>query len=119
MTKKQDDLIEEKLNRTRNPQAIARMLDVKISEVRAVMKTVEINLPGWGRLSMQRNIVSRRSVDQPWPVVDAKVLAEHRVLHDQGRVTMCQGRDGEYILQYAIPNNPPVRRDSYFTAEGS
>ena len=27
---------------------------------------------------------------------------------------MCQGRDGDWIIQYAIPNTVPVKRDAYF-----
>jgi hypothetical protein len=37
--------------------------------------------------------------------------------HDMGLVTMCQGRMGHLIIQYAIPNQNPTRRLPYFNRQ--
>lgn len=107
--------LEDLLARTRNPYEIARLGDLKLSEVRAAMKKNPTELSGWGRPSLQPHIISRRKAFSPsWPGEDAVVIIEHKRLHDQGRVTMCQGRDGEWIIQYAIPMKRPIRRSAYF-----
>lgn len=72
-------------------------------------------LSGWGRVTLQPYIISRRHLGHHhWPADDLTVLQDHRRLHDQGKVTMCQGRDGNWIIQYAIPHRKPVRRAPYF-----
>lgn len=107
--------INELLARTRNPFEIQQLTGAKLSEIRAVMKEAPSALPGWGKPSLQRYIISRRKAYAPeWPVEDAKVIIEHKRMHDQGRVILCQGRDGEYIIQYAIPTKRPLRTTPYF-----
>ena len=113
--KKHEDLIRGMLEQSRHPHRIAETLGVKVSDVRRIMRTLEDTPPGWGRLSLQPHIISRKNGEVGgWPETDAEILAQNRKLHDQGRVTMCQGRDGIYVIQYALPNNPPVKRDPYF-----
>lgn len=116
---KYEQKIKQLMERTRNPFEIQRHFDAtsaaKISEIRAVMKEYPSELPGWGKPSLQRFIISRRKAFAPeWPVEDAEIIIEHKRLHDQGRVIMCQGRDGEFILQYAIPTRRPLRTQPYF-----
>lgn len=118
MNERQFKALEELLSKTRNPHEIADQLDLKLSEVRDVMRTIELDeLPGWGRQSMQRYIVSRRTCGAAaWPASDQTRLLECRRQHDQGRVTMCQGRDGEFIIQYAVPTRGrPLKRNAYFS----
>lgn len=103
--------------KTRNPFHIAEALDIKLREARAKLREEAEYVPGWGRVELQPHIISRRHVTWPkWPAEDFQRLHEHRKLHDEGKVTMCQGRDGDWIIQYALPNNPPVRREAYFFA---
>ena len=107
----------DQLNKTRNPYDVVRaLLDVKLSEVRDVMKSHDLDdLSGWGKTSLQPHIISRRHANERyWPTRDLTTIMEHRRLHDQGRVTMCQARDGDYILQYAIPSKRPLKRAPYF-----
>lgn len=112
--------IKQLMERTRNPFEIQRYFDasskVKLSDIRAVMKANPSDLPGWGRPSLQRHIISRRKAyAQSWPDADLQTIIDHKRLHDQGRVIMCQGRDGEYIIQYAIPvRGRPLRCAAYF-----
>jgi hypothetical protein len=105
----------ELLARTRNPFEIQRLSDAKLSDIRAVMKENASDLPGWGRPSLQRHIISRRKATAPnWPLEDAQTIIDHKRQHDQGRVIMCQGRDQDYILQYAIPTKRPLSVQTYF-----
>lgn len=115
MTEQQRKFVRSLMNETRHPYEIAEATDSRLSDVRAVMRTLTEDLPGWGRLELQPFIVSRRRVFDPnWPIEDFQNLKDARRLHDQGRVNMCQGRDGQWIIQYAIPNQKPIRRASYF-----
>lgn len=106
----------ELLATTRHPYEVADRLSLKVSEVRKVMKNEYLErIPGWGRVSIQPHIISRRHAYMPgWPIRDHHVLQEHKRLHDQGKVTMCQGRDGDYIIQYAIPSVTRIKRMPYF-----
>lgn len=108
--------VQDMLRKNRNPYEIAQQLNLKVREVRQVMLQHELeDLPGWGRLGLQIHIISRRRASAPeWPSGDIPRLLEHRRQHDQGRVNMCQGRDGDWIIQYAIPNRKPVRRSPWF-----
>jgi hypothetical protein len=101
--------------KTKNPYHLADQLDITVREARNMLRKEPEYLAGWGRPSMHPYIISRRSVTwAKWPAEDAQRLYEHRKLHDEGKMTMCQGRDGEWIIQYSIPNDMPVRRDTYF-----
>jgi len=103
------------LESNRNPIDISRRLKVSPSEVRSVMEPDLTALYGWGRVSMQRHILSRRRLNNAgWPPEDSAVLHEHRRLHDQGKVTMCQGRDGDFVIQYAVISKGNLRRRAYF-----
>lgn len=108
------------LELTRNPYEISEELGIKVSDVRRVMPQLDLSdLPGWGRVKLQPHIVSRRRVSAlSWPSEHLGRLIECRRQHDQGRVNMCQGRDGEWIIQYAIPNQRPIRRLPYFFGGG-
>lgn len=71
-----------------------------------------------GPIHLQKYIISRRHInDHGWPRDDYQKLSNYRRLHDEGKVTMCQKRVGDWIIQYAIPNNPPVKRRPYFYSE--
>lgn len=104
------------LEYTRNPHEIRRASKAKLSDIRKMMREHPSDLPGWGNPALHPHIISRRRASaSSWPVEDATVIIEHKLMHDQGRVIMCQGRDGDYIIQYAIPvKGRPLRGASYF-----
>lgn len=106
--------IAEAMQTTRNPHEIAEKTGARISTIRDQLMQTE-PLPGWGRVRLQRFIISRRRrFASEWPVTDRALIIENKRLHDQGRVTMCQGHDGDWVIQYAIPTKRPVRRTAYF-----
>ena len=105
---------------TKNPHQIAAAFDIKLRDAREMLRANPEYVPGWGRVELHPFIISRRHIKaSKWPSEDYQRLHEHRKLHDEGKVNMCQGRDGEWIIQYALPNNPPVRRNAYFFAGDS
>ena len=62
-------------------------------------------------------LISTRRNWEDWPKADREVLRKAQRDHDAGLVTMCQGREGSLILQYAIPTKKRVKRLPYFTQE--
>lgn len=110
-----DFAVVEVLARTRNPYEVANLLKLSLSTARKVVREADDNIPGWGKQHLQQHIISRRRVnDRVWPKADEFTFIEMRRLHDQGRVTMCQGRDGDWIIQYAIQSQRPIKRGTYF-----
>lgn len=103
---------------TKNPFHLAELLNITVKEARKKLREEPEYVPGFGRPHMHPYIVSRMRLNgmTRWPQEDYPRLHEHRKLHDEGKVTMCQGRDGDWIIQYAIPNHPPVKREPYFFA---
>jgi hypothetical protein len=116
MTEQQRTKIIEMLRETRNPFDIQESTGAALSDIRRIMREGLPHLPGWGRLELQPYLVSRRSVSMAhgWPTRHLVRLQEMRRAHDQGRVTMCQGRSGTWILQYAIPTQKSCFRQAYF-----
>lgn len=114
MNEKTTKTIKYLLGETRNPFEIHREYGFKLSDIRSIMREGLEALSGWGRPELQPWIISRKTVWANWPAADTACLQEHRRLHDQGRVTMCQGRDGDYTIQYAIPCQKPRPRAPYF-----
>lgn len=102
---------------TRNPHEIALKVGIPASEVRQIMVDNPSDLQGWGKPHLQQHIISRRKGwggSTEWPAIDSQILLDHRRLHDQGRATMCQGRDAEWIIQYAVLHTKPIFRHPYF-----
>ena len=71
-----------------------------------------------GREEMRDYIISARHVYYPWPEEHEGRLAAARAAYDAGKMEMCQGRDGPYIIQYAIPRAKPTKPREYFSYRG-
>ena len=56
-----------------------------------------------GRVSLRKYIVAYRSIYGDWPREFREALADARKKFDAGTHEMCQGRDGQHIIQYLIP----------------
>ena len=72
---------------------------------------------GWGRPELRIFAVSRTRAGDEWPATDWATIQRARFEYDAGKVEMCQGRDGDWIIQYVIPRLKPIKRLPYFTAE--
>jgi len=110
--------IDRLLATNRNPYEIQLRTGKRLSEIRQAILEEDDPLQGWGRLSLQPYIISRRRAGAPsWPPEHAPLLIEHKTLHDQGKTFMCQGRDGDWIIQYSIPARKKPKPQPYFYGE--
>ena len=104
------------MNTTRNPHELAEKYKITLAEAREMLRNELTPLEGWGRVNLQQHIISRRRIGSAWPRADKEALDHNRGLHDQGRVTMCQGRDGDHVIQYAIPTmGTAIKRRAVFS----
>ena len=93
------------LPETRDPHEIARLLNITIGEAREMLDAADSYLPGWGKPSWHKHILSRRHLDDDWPSAHRGRLALAADARREGRLLMCQGRDGPYVIQYGVPRS--------------
>jgi len=106
--------IKQLLEKGYGPPAIVQQLGVTLAEVAAVIK--ECAMVGWGAPQNIHRVVSRKKAwERNWPESDLLIIAKFRIDHDEGKVSLVQARDGDYIIQYAVPviSQP---RTKWFTA---
>lgn len=117
MNSKEELQLREALKGTRSPYEIQNTLDLKLSQIKEAMVQMDLQyLPGWGRVSMQHHLVGRKLTYGGWPSSIQDLMPELHRLHDSGKIILCQGRDINYILQYAVlVSGSPLRRAAYFT----
>jgi hypothetical protein len=103
------------LEETRNPHEIARRLKITVEKARESLSNEDLTyLPGWGKVALQKYILDRRHcMWAQWTAQD--LIHVHRRMHDRGEITLCHGRDGDWILLYAMPVRKKVSREPYFT----
>lgn len=110
------DKVKSTLEVTRNPVEIAKNLDVTLGYARRLLEDPSLPyLPGWGRVHMQKYIVSRKRRYAEWPSEDLRTLYSHRIQHDAGKTIMCQGYDGDWVIQYSIPTKRSRHVEPYFS----
>lgn len=102
------------LQRNRNPHDIAETLSISVKEAKCLVETQTSELEGWGPLSKQVHIISRRAAHGFWPRAHTQRIEYFQKLHDEGRVNICTGRDGSYFILYAMPNKTIAKRNPYF-----
>lgn len=103
------------LDQNYTPPLIASLLDTTVERVIAEMG--KLTLVGWGEARLYGFIIARKPVSEArWSDRFEVVLIKNRQLHDCGYVTMVQKRDGDYVVQYAIPSKAPSPRRLWFTA---
>jgi hypothetical protein len=103
------------LQKTRNPFELADLLKIHVDHAKELLTKDLERLPGWGRVKMQKYIISRRFYAAEWPREDLERIKTHQIFYDKGMVNMTQGRDGNYILLYSIPTKRTEKREPYFT----
>lgn len=107
--------IEDALAKTRNPFQLATLLKLHEDKARELLTPDLPYIEGWGRVPMQKHILSRRYFVNEWPAEDFLMIKKYQVLFDRGVVNICQGRDDKYLILYAIPLKKIVKREPYFT----
>lgn len=85
-----EQLLHTLLKDSRNAHRIAQTMCKPVSEIRTYMREHELDyLPGWGRVGIQKDIISRRRVTfETWPRGDMATIKAHQVLHDAGKVSL-------------------------------
>lgn len=120
-----DILIEYK--RTRSPFKAAKAVGVDVAEVWAVIDankdklgTYEERHGGNGRPELEQFFVAkRRAMDRGWENNDAPILRA-RAQYEAGTHEMITGRDGSWLILYAIPRRYLASgREGYFTPENA
>ena len=71
-------------------------------------------IPELGRPSLQQFIVAYRHAERGWPKQFDDELDYARQRYDAGTHIMCQGRDGDYIIQYLIPRTGKPKPHNWF-----
>lgn len=113
-----EDIKKELKHGRANPVKIATKFGVPSSLVRYIES--EIPNPnteftrhsddGWGRIELRRYIIARQLAGEAWSDADEDKIAEARKQYDDGLVEICRGRDGDFILLYAITRKRPIKR---------
>lgn len=109
-----------------NPVRIATKLGVPIALVRYIANetptgTSEFTVhstDGWGRFELRDFIVTRKNAGSEWSLEDRPKIEAIREAYDQGFIEMAQGRDGNFVIQYAFPRSKRAKRTYlYFKLE--
>ena len=116
------DIIDE-YKRSRTPFKVARKLGI---DVRLVWQVIEnedsqyllmpnpTRFEGMGRPALRKYIVARKKSTAEWDNLDPKV-AKARKDYEAGAIEMATGRDGSWLILYAIPRRRKAPRPGYFT----
>lgn len=109
-----------------NPVRIATKLGVPVALVRFISNetpsgtsdfTVH-STDGWGRTELRDFVVTRKAAIGDWSPEDKALLEGIRDAYDNGTHELAQGRDGNFIIQYAFPRNKKAKRTyRYFKIE--
>ena len=108
---------EDILKRTRGPHYISEELGIPLTKAQEMVDKADFEVSGWGPGKKQKHIGARRRSMAHWSEDDQLRIHHYRKLHDQGRVNLCQGRDGDFFLLYAMPNKSALSRMTYFYSE--
>jgi hypothetical protein len=121
MTPTEEQLVKDELAMGRDPRAVARDLGIPLSAVRPTLissrRFEPISEDGYGRPKLRQYIVSRKNChDTTWPKDDLLKINVARHRYDAGEIEMCQGRDGDWFILYAIPRaRPEQTREPWLT----
>ncbi len=113
-----EDLKRELQGSRPNPPKIASRYGVPAALVRYIMQEspnpntvfTKVSDDGWGRKSLRPHLVSRKAAGDAWPDADKDKIEAARESYDMGHCEICQGRDGDFILLYAITRKRPIKR---------
>ncbi len=112
------------LRKTRAPARTARNLGYTIHMVLEVLEEEKHPRPfrdevygGLGRPDIRDFTVDRKKVWEVWDN-DKPAIAKARADYEAGTIEMCTGRDGDWLILYAIPRTKQATdRAGYFLPE--
>lgn len=106
-----------------NPIKIAAKLGVPVGLVRYIVnelpdpttKFTVHSRDGWGRRDLRDFVVCRKISGDDWDPEARLKMEGYRDAYDAGEIELTQGRDGNFIIQYAIPRKKKAKRlQAYF-----
>lgn len=118
-----NELVRELRSPKNTPVRVATRYGVPVSLVRFLMQETpsptsvftKHSEDGWGRKSLRPYIVARKGADEAWKEEDKEAIEKARVEYDAGLVELCQGRDSDFIILYAVKRKKPAKRSyKYF-----
>lgn len=122
-----DEIIEDVLleyKRTRSPFRTANLTGLDASVVWSIIEEHSNKLTayperhgGYGRFEVEKYIVARRTVtSRSWDNTDP-AIADARLSYEAGTHELATGRDGGWLILYAIPRKKVTPRPNYFRPE--
>ena len=115
-----DEDIKEEFAKHNSLFRAARALNISLDRVKRVVGQKDYHVEkrpaqygGRGRPELEQYIVATKNADESWPI-DSEELAVCRAQFEAGTHEMCQGRDGDTIIQYSIPRATPQPRHNHF-----
>ena len=122
-----DEIIVELRSSKANPVRIATKLGVPIALIRYITNETPsstgnftaVSDDGWGRPELRDFIVTRKQASSSeWDKADEALIQQTRDRYDAGEIEMAQGRDSNFIIQYAFPRSRMAKRlQPYFKLE--
>lgn len=116
-----DEDIREEFAKHRSVFRTCRALKINVERVNRVVKqddyrsdTRDSVYDGEGRPELRQYIVAKKSASGEWDN-NSSSIKEMRALFERGTHEMCQGRDGDTIIQYLIPRAVSQPRPGYFS----
>lgn len=118
-----DDVLME-YKRTRSPFRTANLTGLDASVVWAIIEEHTDKLSayperngGFGRPELESYIVARRKVtSRSWDNAEP-AIADARLAYEKGTHELATGRDGGWLILYAIPRKKATPRTNYFKPE--
>lgn len=92
-------------------EKVDKVLHVGLKIIRHILRTYQYSktVDGRGRPELQPYIVATKKVSESWDNALPSLKAARRE-YDEGKVELCQGRDGENIILYSIPRRQIINR---------
>jgi hypothetical protein len=112
--------VREEFAKSKSYYKVCRTLDLPMQKVKAILEQEEYNAPrrepvygGQGRPELRKYIVATKDAYENWDLNDPDIILM-RADYELGTHEMCQGRDGDVIIQYSIPRANKQPRPGYF-----
>lgn len=107
----------------RSPYKTAKFVGITTREVLEIMdehghkiSPITERYDGYGRPELQQFIVARKLATAVWDNTDPDIAAA-RDAFEAGTIDMTTGRDGKWLILYAIPRKVVQPRPNYFAPE--
>lgn len=114
LSKAELDMLRTAYRRDPNIDRVARMFGLSFTDAATALHDgcepsyPKISPDGGGHPPLRRFAIQRKFVSDDWLVTDE--VRRARAAYDLGQVEIATGRDGDWLILYAIPRRKPDRR---------